>query len=77
MKNLASNITRHRLLLEGFYRNEVNEQAIKDFSNTENLLVRRMAGINTLLLVFDRIHRIQERGFYGLVTDSRHGDPYG
>ena len=33
---------------------------------TENLPVRRIAGVNYLLLVFDRIHRIQERGFYGL-----------
>lgn len=34
MKDLAPNITRHRLLLEGFYRNEVNEQTIEDYSKS-------------------------------------------
>ncbi|MFC1726745.1 S-adenosylmethionine decarboxylase [candidate division KSB1 bacterium] len=34
MKNLAPNITRQRLLLEGFYQNEVNEQTIEDYFKT-------------------------------------------
>ena len=33
--------------------------------------------IHTILLVFDRIHRIQERCFNGLITDSSQGDPQG
>lgn len=34
MKNLAPNITRQRLLIEGFYKKHVDEQAIKDYFKT-------------------------------------------
>jgi hypothetical protein len=42
MKNLAPNITRQRLLIEGFYQNEVDEEVIKDYFKTvtESLSLR-------------------------------------
>jgi len=42
MKNLAPNITRQRLLMEGFYDREVDEEVIKDYFKTvtESLKLR-------------------------------------
>ena len=45
MKNIAPNITRQRLVLEGFYKIDVNEEAIKEyFTQITNSLNLKMYG---------------------------------